>query len=122
MQRDPAPSRITGVSELGLIQMTRKRSRESLAHTLCEECPACQGRGIQKSAQTVCYDIMRQIMRDARASDRDTLMVLAAQVVVDRLLQEEADNVSNLEKFIGKTISFRAQPGYSQEHFDIVLL
>ena len=122
MQRDPAPSRITGVSELGLIQMTRKRSRESLAHTLCEECPACQGRGIQKSAQSVCYDIMRQIMRDARASDRDTLMVLAAQVVVDRLLQEEADNVSNLEKFIGKTISFRAQPGYSQEHFDIVLL
>jgi len=122
MRQDPAPSRITGVSELGLIQMTRKRSRESLAHTLCEECPACQGRGIQKSAQSVCYDILRQIMRDALHSNRDTLMVLAAQVVVDRLLQEEADNVSNLEEFIGKTISFRAQPGYSQEHFDIVLL
>jgi len=122
MQRDPAPYRITGVSELGLIQMTRKRSRESLAHTLCEECPACQGRGIQKSAQSVCYDILRQIMRDGRADDKDTLMVLAAQTVVDRLLQEEADNVANLEEFIGKTISFRIEPGYSQEHFDIVLL
>jgi ribonuclease G len=110
------------VSELGLVEMTRKRTRESLEHTLCGECPVCQGRGVLKTAETVCYEIFREIMRDARAYENDTLMVLAAQAVVDRLLDEESANVGDLEEFIGKTISFRVEPTYSQEHFDIVLL
>ena len=122
MQRDPSRNTITGVSELGLVEMTRKRTRESLEHTLCEECPVCQGRGVLKTAETVCYEIFREIMRDARAYENDTLMVLAAQAVVDRLLDEESANVADLEEFIGKTISFRVEPTYSQEHFDIVLL
>ena len=122
MQHDPARNKITGVSELGLVEMTRKRTRESLEHVLCEECPVCNGRGVLKSPETVCYEIFREILRDARAYENDNLLVLAAQGVVDRLLDEESANVADLEEFIGKTISFRVEPGYSQEHFDIVLL
>ncbi len=122
MQRDPARNKITGVSELGLVEMTRKRTRESLTQLLCEECPVCAGRGVLKTAETVCYEIFREIIRDARAYENDNLMVLAAQPVVDRLLDEESANVADVEEFIGKTISFRVEPAYSQEHFDIVLL
>jgi len=120
--RDPARNKITGVSELGLVQMTRKRTRESLERTLCEDCPVCQGRGTLKTAETICYEIFREITREARAYENETLMVLAAQSVVDRLLDEESSHLADLEEFIGKTISFRVEPTYSQEHFDIVLL
>ncbi|MFT4518944.1 MAG: ribonuclease G [Halioglobus sp.] len=122
MQRDPARNKITSVSELGLVEMTRKRTRESLEHLLCEECHVCQGRGVLKTAETVCYEIFREIMRDARAYENDRLMVLAAQGVVDRLLDEESAHLADLEEFIGKTISFRAEPSYVQEQFDIILL
>ncbi len=122
MQGDPARNKITGVSDLGLVQMTRKRTRESLEQTLCEECPVCRGRGMLKTAESICYEIFREIMRDARAYKNATLTVLAAQAVVDRLLDEESANVADLADFIGKTISFRVEPTYSQEHFDIVLL
>lgn len=122
MARDPVRNKITGISELGLVEMTRKRSRESLERMLCEECSHCGGRGVLKSAETLCYEIFREIMRDARAYENDTLMVLAAQGVVDRLLDEESSNVADLQEMIGKTISFRVEPSYSQEHFDIVLL
>lgn len=122
MARDPARNKITSVSELGLVEMTRKRTRESLEQLLCEDCPVCQGRGVLKTAETVCYEIFREIMRDARAYENDTLMVLATQGVVDRLLDEESANVADLEEFIGKTISFRVEPDNNPEHFDIVLL
>jgi len=122
MQRDPARNQITGVSELGLVEMTRKRTRDSLEHILCEDCPVCEGRGMLKTAETVCYEIFREILRDARAYDNDNLMVLAAQPVVDRLLDEESAHLADLEEYVGKTISFRAEPSYSQEHFDIILL
>ncbi len=122
MQRDPARNKITGVSDLGLVEMTRKRTRESLEQTLCEECPVCQGRGVLKTPESICYEIFREIMRDARAYENDTLMVLATQAVVDRLLDEESANMAGLAEFIGKTISFRVEPTYAQEHFDIVLL
>jgi len=102
--------------------MTRKRTRDSLERVLCEDCPVCAGRGGLKTAQTVCYEIFREIIREARAFDTGTLMVLAAQPVVDLLLDEESANVADVEAFIGKTIGFRVEPSYSQEHFDIVLL
>ena len=100
----------------------RKRSRESLEHILCEDCPVCQGRGVQKTAQTVCYEIFREIIRDARAYENDSLMVVAAQNVVDLLLDEESESVADIAEFVGKAISFRVEPTYSQEHFDILLL
>lgn len=122
MQRDPARNQITGVSELGLVEMTRKRTRESLERTLSESCPVCLGRGVLKTAETVCIEIFREIVRDARAYDNDALMVLASESVVDRLLDEESANLADLEDAVGKTISLRAEPGYSQDYFDIILL
>ncbi len=122
MQRDPARYQITEVSDLGLVEMTRKRTRESLQRMLCEDCPACRGRGMVKTAETVCYEIFRDIMRHARTCENDTLMVLASQAVVDRLLDEASAHLADLEHFVGKVISLRAEPGYSQEQFDIILL
>ena len=105
--------------------MTRKRTRESLGHILCEDCAAVSRvRGVAEEQPRRCaYEIFREIMRDARAYENDTSDGAGGAVgVVDRLLDEESANVADLEEFIGKTISFRVEPGYSQEHFDIVLL
>ncbi|WP_339672511.1 ribonuclease G [Dasania marina] len=122
MANDHAKTTITGVSELGLVEMTRKRTRESLEHVLCEACPVCQGRGSVKTAETICYEIFREILREARAYENDALMVLASQGVVDRLLDEESASVADLEEFIGKTIRFQVEIMYSQEQFDVILL
>ena len=122
MARDPSRNSITDVSSLGLVEMTRKRTRESLEQLLCEDCTVCQGRGVLKTAETVCYEIFRELMRDARAYEADSLLVLASQGVIDRLLDEESANLADLEEFIGKTISLRVEPDNNPEHFDIVLL
>ena len=122
LERDHARTAISPVSDLGLVQMTRKRTRESLERTLCETCATCQGRGTVKSAETVCYEIFREILREARSYDNDTLLVLASQSVVDRLLDEESGNVADLEEQIGKTIRFQVEGLYTQEQYDVVLL
>jgi ribonuclease G len=122
MEQDYAKTIITGVSELGLVEMTRKRTRESLEHVMCEDCPVCQGRGSLKTAETICYEIFREILREARAYDNDKLMVLASQPVVDRLLDEESASVADLEEFIGKSIQFQVESMYNQEQFDVILL
>lgn len=122
MERDHAKSSITGVSELGLIEMTRKRTRESLGQILCEPCVSCKGRGKVKSAETICYEIFREILREARAYDKDKFLVLASQVVIECLLDEESSNVADLEEFIGSTIQFQVEAIYAQEQYDIVLV
>lgn len=122
LEKDHAKTSITGVSELGLVEMTRKRTRESLGQMLCEPCSLCQGRGQVKSAQTVCYEIFREIVREARAYENARFLVLAAQVVVDRLLDEDAVYVSDLEAFIGRTVEFQVESLFTQEQYDIVLV
>jgi ribonuclease G len=122
MERDHAKTSVTGVSELGLVQMTRKRIRESLGQVMCEPCPVCQGRGRLKSAETVCYEIFREILREARAWDNKKFLVLAAPVVIDRLLDEESANVADLEEFISCTIQFQVESVYNQEQYDIILV
>lgn len=122
LERDHAKTKITGVSELGLVEMTRKRTTESLGQVLCEPCPICDGRGFLKTAETVCYEIFREILRVNRAYDAESYLVMASQKVVDRLLDEESDNVADLETFISKTIRFQVEPFYSQEQYDVVLL
>ncbi len=122
LEKDHAKTRITGVSELGLVEMARKRTRESLGQLLCEPCPVCQGRGQLKSAETVCHEIFREILRMARTYDNDKFLVLASQLVVDRLLDEEASYVADLEAFIRRTIEFRVESLFHQEQYDIVLV
>ena len=122
LAKDHAKTQITEVSALGLVEMTRKRTRESLEHVLCEPCPCCAGRGSLKTAESTCYEIFREILREARQFDVESLLVLAAPAVIDRLLDEESANMAELEAFIGKTIRLQVEELYSQEHYDVVLL
>jgi ribonuclease G len=122
LERDHAKTNIIGITELGLVQMTRKRTRESLEQILCEPCISCQGRGKLKTPETICYEIFREILREARAYQPEGYRVLANQKVVDRLLDEESGNVADLESFIGRTIKFQVESMYSQEQYDVVLL
>lgn len=122
LEKDHAKSHISEVSNLGLVEMTRKRTRESLEHVLCSACPTCNGRGFMKTAETVCYEIFREIMRQARAFDVSTFLVLASTEVVHRLVDEESTSVADLESFIGKPIKLQAEPQYNTEQFDVVLM
>lgn len=122
LERDHAKSHITEVSSLGLVEMTRKRTRESLEHILCESCPTCAGRGSLKTAETVCYEMFREIIREARQYDAKQLLVLASQDVVDLLLDEESASLAELEAFVGVPIKFQVEALYTQEQFDVVLM
>ena len=121
LEKDHVKTKFTGVSDLGLIEMTRKRTRESLEQLLCEPCPACHGTGMSKTPETVCYEIFREILRAARAFDTDTYLVLANQAVIDRMLDQEADHLAELEEFIGKTIRLQVESLFYCEQFDVVL-
>jgi ribonuclease G len=113
---------VNGFTHLGLVEMTRKRTRESLAHILCETCPTCQGRGEIKTAQTVCYEILREIMREAKQFNPREFRIIAAKRVVDLLLDDESATLAQLSDEIGKPVSLQVDTGYSQEQYDIVLL
>ncbi len=121
LEKDHARTMVTTISELGLVEMTRKRTRESLGQILCSTCPVCEGRARLKTPETICYEIFREIVRVARVYENDELMVLASQVVVDRLLDEESSTLADLEVLTGKTIRFQVEPMYTQEQYDVVL-
>jgi ribonuclease G len=120
LEKDHAKTHISEVSTLGLVEMTRKRTRESLEHVLCEVCPTCSGRASLKTPETVCYEIFREILREARQFDAQQLLVLASQEVVDLLVDEESDGLADLEAFIGKPIKFQVEALYTQEQYDVV--
>lgn len=122
LDRDHAKCNISQVSSLGLVEMTRKRTRESLEHILCEPCPTCNGRGSLKTAESVCYEIFRELLREARQFEAQKFLVLASQEVVDRLLDEESGSVAELEAFIGIPIKFQVESLYTQEQYDVVLM
>jgi ribonuclease G len=122
IEKDHSKITISSFSELGLVQITRKRTRESLAHVLCEYCPTCQGRGMLKSAESVCYEIFREILRSARSFDTSRLLVLGSQEVIDRLLDEDSASVADLEESTGKRIGFRVESMYNREQYDIIPL
>ncbi|MBS0583911.1 MAG: ribonuclease G [Proteobacteria bacterium] len=122
LAHDHAKTTVYEMSSLGLVEMTRKRTTESLERQLCEPCPACDGRGSVKTAETVTYEIFREITRAVRQFEASSLLVLAAQKVVTRILDEESAAVAELEEFTGKTIRFQAEEHYAQEQYDVVLL
>jgi ribonuclease G len=122
VERDHSKVTIGELTSLGLVQITRKRTRESLEHVLCEPCPTCKGRGTLKTTESVCYEIFREILREVRQFDAQKLLVVASQPVVDRLLDDESTSVAELEEFIGRPITFQVEPLYTQEQYEIVLL
>ena len=122
LARDRVKTMVSGYSALGLVEMTRKRTRDSLAHMLCEPCPVCDGKGSVKTARTVTYDILREILREARQFNPREFRVIASPDVIDVLLDEESQHLAGLSDFIGKPISLQAEGAMSQEQYDIVLL
>jgi ribonuclease G len=123
LARDRTRITVNGFTQLGLVEMTRKRTRESLAHILCEPCPTCQGRGEIKTARTVCYEILREILRESRQfGETREFRILAAQGVVDLFLEDESQSLAMLSDFIGKPVSMQVESVYTQEQYDIVLM
>ena len=122
LARDRTKTTISGFTQLGLVEMTRKRTRESLAHLLCEPCPTCEGKGQVKTPRSVCYDILREILREARQFNPKEFRVIASAAVVEMLLDEESQHLAGLSDFIGKPVSLRTEPSLSPEQYDIVLL
>ena len=122
LEKDHAKTKITEVSILGLVEMTRKRTRESLEHILCEPCCACGGRGVLKTAESICLEIFREIIREVRQYKVQQILVLSSNEVAEMLLDEKADMLSDLEAFLNVQIKFRSESGYNQEQYDVVLL
>ncbi|MCL4761915.1 MAG: ribonuclease G [Burkholderiales bacterium] len=122
LERDRTRLTVNGFTQLGLVEMTRKRTRESLAHILCQPCPVCDGRGQLKTAQTVCYEILREILRESKQFNAREFRILASQAVIDMFLDEESQSLAQLGDFIGKPISLQVESVYTQEQYDIVLI
>jgi ribonuclease G len=122
LQRDRVKTMAGDFSQLGLVEMTRKRTRESLAHLLCEPCAVCAGKGSVKTPRSVAYDILREILREARQFNPKEFRVVAAPQVIELFLDEESQHLAGLSDFIGKPISLQAEGGVSQEQYDIVLM
>ena len=119
---DHAKAQIMNISALGLVEMTRKRNRESLEHVLCQPCPSCEGRGYVKTAETVCYEIFREIIRQHGQFDVQELLVLARPEIIERLLDEESAGIAELEELTGKPIRLQSEGMYAPEQFDVVLM
>lgn len=122
LRKDRTRMTVSGFSQLGLVEMTRKRTRDSLAHQLCEVCPTCDSRGVVKTARTVCYEILREILRESRQFNPKEFRILASQAIIDLFLEEESSHLAMLGDFIGKPISLELEGSYSQEQYDIVLI
>ncbi len=122
LARDRIKTAVNGFSSLGLLEMTRKRTRESLAHQLCEPCSACSGKGVVKTARSVTYDILREILREARQFNPREFRVVASLKVIELFLDEESQHLASLSDFIGKPISLQAEAAMAQEQYDIVLI
>ncbi len=122
LENDRVKTNINGFTQLGLVEMTRKRTRESIEHVLCGECPTCEGRGAVKTVESVCYEILREITRVNRAYDSDKFVVYASVAVADALENEESHALAELELFIDKQVKIQSEPLYTQEQFDVVMM
>ena len=122
LSRDPIKTNISEISSLGLVQMTRKRTRESLEQVLSEVCPTCDGRGHIKTAETICYEIYREVLRTSKNFQSNNLLVLASQEVIDKFLDEQSALVGQLQDVSGKDIKFQVETLYSQEQYDVIIL
>ena len=121
LQNDRVKCNVTQISELGLVEMTRKRTHGSLLKTMCEPCEVCEGRGFIKSAESVCLDIFKDLQRTSQILAGKECLIMASQTVVDQLIDEQAENIRSLAEMINASICYQVEPGYSQEQYDIVI-
>ena len=121
LERDHARTQVNEVSPLGLVEMTRKRTRESLEQVLCSECTVCDGRGMQKTLETVGFEVAREIIRQVRQFDIDSVTVLASSEIVEWFAEERSDDLAELQDFVGVPIRLQAEQYYTREHYDVVL-
>ena len=121
LDEDPVKTRVIGFNDLGLVVLTRKRSRESLSDLLQEPCPYCHGTGQMKTAETVCYEIFRAVMREYRAYSAEMTTVIAAPTVIDRLIDEESEALADLEAFIHRPIRLQVDGNFSQDRYEVVV-
>jgi ribonuclease G len=121
LARDRVKTSVSDFSQLGLVEMTRKRTRESLERLLCQPCAACQGRGTVKTPRTVAYEVFREILREARQFNPREFGVLVHPSVLELLQDEESEHLAELSAFIGKPIALRVELGFRPDQFDIVL-
>ncbi|NKB77423.1 MAG: ribonuclease G [Gammaproteobacteria bacterium] len=122
LEKDSTKTQVKDMTSLGLVEVTRKRTTESLEQLLTEPCPCCEGRGIQKTLETVCYEIFREILRAARQFDTKVYLVVASQSVIERLQDDESTGIADLQDFIKRTIQLQVEPTYQQEQYDVVLM
>jgi ribonuclease G len=123
LKTDKAKANILEVSELGLVEMTRERVRESLSRVLCEPCPYCEGKGRVKSAATVCYELFREVKRVANSFKRSPkIMINVHPKVSDMILEEERAFLDRLEKDLKKRIIIKADYDLHLEQYEVINL
>jgi ribonuclease G len=122
LANDHAKTHICEVSVLGLVEMTRKRTRESLEHMLSGPCPTCDAKGSLKTPETVCYEIFREIQRQSRQFDFNEFLLLAHREVIERMLDEESAALAELEEATGKPIRLQHEGLYARDQYDVVLM
>lgn len=122
LQEDPTRTYVHGITQLGLVEITRKRTTENLQQMLCVKCPNCQGTGLSKTVESICYELFREIIRAVRQFQTGQIMVLASTKLIDYLYEEQTDSLSELEEELGKRINLQAESSYAQEQFDVVLM
>lgn len=122
LAQDRVKTTVSGFSALGLVEMTRKRTRESLSQLMCESCPTCHNSGHVKTARTICYEILREVMRESRQFNPREFRVVASKWVIEMFSEEESQSLAVLGDFIKKPISLQIEPSYAQDQYDVILL
>jgi len=121
MRKDRAKNTISHISELGLVQMTRKRVRESLGRVLCEACPYCEGKGFVKSPRTLCYEIFRKIKRLTRRGG-ERIIVTAHPSVAELLSDEERQGLEDIEIYYNVKVTVKGNSNLHQENYEVTVL
>jgi len=119
LRKDRNKAAVTRISELGLIEMTRKRTRESLLHTLTEPCTACEGKGYTKSRRTVTYELFRELRRQGDLVEGDTVLVEVHPEVAQVLATSDRPFLEEMEKRLQKRIMVKARGSFHVEDFEI---
>ncbi|HMG25106.1 MAG TPA: Rne/Rng family ribonuclease [Kofleriaceae bacterium] len=119
LARDRARTNVTKISELGLVEMTRKRTRESLVQLLTEPCPTCEGSGVVKSVVTVAYEILREVRRSGTLVDTEKIEIECAPRVADLLSKQEREYLDHLEKRFQKLITVIGQKGWKPDQYRV---